>query len=93
LSLLLKESSLKYTQFCFTERYFIVVFKGLLEVSQSLRVENEEFMKRYSDATAKVQQLEEDIVSVTHKAIEKETDLDRYPWYFKEITSVINKAT
>uniref|UniRef100_A0A8C6GSS8 Tax1 (human T cell leukemia virus type I) binding protein 1 n=1 Tax=Mus spicilegus TaxID=10103 RepID=A0A8C6GSS8_MUSSI len=50
--------------------------KGLLEVSQSLRVENEEFMKRYSDATAKVQQLEEDIVSVTHKAIEKETDLD-----------------
>ncbi|KAL1768193.1 tax1-binding protein 1 isoform X1 [Sigmodon hispidus] len=50
--------------------------KGLLEVSQSLRMENEEFMKRYSDATAKAQQLEEDIVSVTHKAIEKETELD-----------------
>lgn len=50
--------------------------KGLLEVSQSLRVENEEFMKRYSDATSKAQQLEEDIVSVTHKAIEKETELD-----------------
>nr|XP_038962975.1 tax1-binding protein 1 homolog isoform X8 [Rattus norvegicus] len=50
--------------------------KGLLEVSQSLRVENEEFMKRYSDATSKAHQLEEDIVSVTHKAVEKETELD-----------------
>ncbi|XP_060235970.1 tax1-binding protein 1 isoform X2 [Meriones unguiculatus] len=50
--------------------------KSLLEVTQSLRVENEEFMKRYSDAAAKAQQLEEDIVSVTHKAIEKETELD-----------------
>lgn len=50
--------------------------KGLLEVSQSLREENEEFMKRYNDATSKAQQLEEDIVSVTHKAIEKETELD-----------------
>ncbi|XP_055467769.1 tax1-binding protein 1 isoform X2 [Psammomys obesus] len=50
--------------------------KSLLEVTQSLRMENEEFMKRYSDAASKAQQLEEDIVSVTHKAIEKETELD-----------------
>ena len=50
-------------------------------------------MKRYNDATSKAQQLEEDIVSVTHKAIEKETELDRYPWHFKEMTLVINKAT
>ncbi|XP_036037560.1 tax1-binding protein 1 [Onychomys torridus] len=50
--------------------------KDLLEVSQSLRMENEEFRKRYSDATSKAHQLEEDIVSVTHKAIEKETELD-----------------
>ncbi|ERE65998.1 putative tax1-binding protein 1 isoform 3 [Cricetulus griseus] len=50
--------------------------KGLLEVSQNLRMEKEEFMKRYTDATSKAQQLEEDIVSVTHKAIEKETELD-----------------
>lgn len=50
--------------------------KGLTEVSQNLKVENEEFKKRYSDATSKALQLEEDIVSVTHKAIEKETELD-----------------
>ncbi|XP_059113842.1 tax1-binding protein 1 isoform X2 [Peromyscus eremicus] len=50
--------------------------KDLLEVSQSLRMENEEFRKRYSDVTSKAHQLEEDIVSVTHKAIEKETELD-----------------
>ncbi|XP_062955621.1 tax1-binding protein 1 isoform X1 [Cynocephalus volans] len=50
--------------------------KGLTEVSQSLKMENEEFKKRYSDATSKALQLEEDIVSVTHKAIEKETELD-----------------
>ncbi|XP_008564755.1 PREDICTED: tax1-binding protein 1 [Galeopterus variegatus] len=49
---------------------------GLTEVSQSLKMENEEFKKRYSDATSKALQLEEDIVSVTHKAIEKETELD-----------------
>ncbi|KAM5187479.1 tax1-binding protein 1 isoform 2-T2 [Callospermophilus lateralis] len=50
--------------------------KGLIEVSQSLKMENEDFKKRYSDATSKALQLEEDIVSVTHKAIEKETELD-----------------
>uniref|UniRef100_I3M1L4 Tax1 binding protein 1 n=1 Tax=Ictidomys tridecemlineatus TaxID=43179 RepID=I3M1L4_ICTTR len=50
--------------------------KGLIEVSQSLKMENEEFKKRYGDATSKALQLEEDIVSVTHKAIEKETELD-----------------
>uniref|UniRef100_A0A9L0J0U3 Tax1 binding protein 1 n=1 Tax=Equus asinus TaxID=9793 RepID=A0A9L0J0U3_EQUAS len=50
--------------------------KGLIEVSQSLKMENEEFKKRYNDATSKALQLEEDIVSVTHKAIEKETELD-----------------
>lgn len=50
--------------------------KGLIDVSQSLKMENEEFKKRYSDATSKALQLEEDIVSVTHKAIEKETELD-----------------
>ncbi|XP_073921294.1 tax1-binding protein 1 isoform X2 [Castor canadensis] len=50
--------------------------KGLIEISQSLKMENEDFKKRYSDATCKALQLEEDIVSVTHKAIEKETELD-----------------
>nr|XP_020145479.1 tax1-binding protein 1 isoform X3 [Microcebus murinus] len=50
--------------------------KALTEVSQTLKMENEEVKKRYSDATSKALQLEADIVSVTHKAIEKETELD-----------------
>ncbi|KAM9245069.1 LOW QUALITY PROTEIN: tax1-binding protein 1 homolog [Dugong dugon] len=50
--------------------------KGIIEVSESLKMENKELKKRCSDATSKVLQLEEDIVSVTHKAIEKETELD-----------------
>lgn len=62
---------------CFS-KYFVVVSKGLTEISQNLKMENEEFKKRYNDATSKALQLEEDIVSVTHKAIEKETELDRY---------------
>lgn len=56
----------------------LFVSKGLIEVSQSLKMENEEIKKRYNDASSKALQLEEDIVSVTHKAIEKETELDRY---------------
>ncbi|KAK2096136.1 Tax1-binding protein 1 [Saguinus oedipus] len=54
----------------------LLISKDLTEVTQSLKMENEEFKKRYSDATSKALQLEEDIVSVTHKAIEKETELD-----------------
>ncbi|KAM6202162.1 tax1-binding protein 1 [Rhynchocyon petersi] len=50
--------------------------KSLTEVSQCLKMENEDFKKRYDDATSKTLQLEEDIVSMTHKAIEKETELD-----------------
>lgn len=62
---------------CFS-KYFVIVSKVLFEVSQSLKMENAEFKKNYNDATSKALQLEEDIVSVTHKAIEKETELDRY---------------
>uniref|UniRef100_A0A4W2FWK5 Tax1 binding protein 1 n=1 Tax=Bos indicus x Bos taurus TaxID=30522 RepID=A0A4W2FWK5_BOBOX len=52
------------------------LLEALTKVSQSLKMENEEFKKRYNDVTSKALQLEEDIVSVTHKAIEKETELD-----------------
>lgn len=61
---------------CFSK--YLLTSQGLTEVTQSLKMENEEFKKRFSDATSKALQLEEDIVSVTHKAIEKETELDRY---------------
>ena len=71
---------------CFS-KYFVIVCKVLFEVSQSLKMENEEFKKIYNDATSKALQLEEDIVSVTHKAIEKETELDRYSRCFKKVSS------
>lgn len=70
---------------CFS-KYFVTVSKVLFEVSQSLKMENEEFKKSYNDATSKALQLEEDIVSVTHKAIEKETELDRYSRCFKKVS-------
>ncbi|XP_015261284.1 PREDICTED: tax1-binding protein 1 isoform X2 [Gekko japonicus] len=43
---------------------------------ETLKTENEEFKKKYEEATSKVVQLEEDIMTVTQKAIAKETELD-----------------
>lgn len=41
-------------------------------------MENEELKRRYNYATSKAVKLEEDILLVTNKSIEKETELDRY---------------
>lgn len=41
-------------------------------------MENEELQKKYNCATSKAVKLEEDILLVTNKSIEKETELDRY---------------
>ncbi|XP_077159796.1 tax1-binding protein 1 isoform X2 [Paroedura picta] len=46
------------------------------ETVESLKTENEEFKKKYEEAISKVVQLEEDIMTVTQKAIAKETELD-----------------
>ncbi|XP_060104681.1 tax1-binding protein 1 isoform X3 [Heteronotia binoei] len=43
---------------------------------ETLKIENEEFKKKYEEAISKVVQLEEDIMTVTQKAIAKETELD-----------------
>lgn len=48
------------------------------KTAETLKTENEEFKKKYEEATSKVVQLEEDIMTVTQKAIAKETELDRY---------------
>ncbi|XP_074801828.1 tax1-binding protein 1 isoform X2 [Natator depressus] len=50
--------------------------KGNLQASETLKIENEELKKRYDETTSKVLQLEEDIMTVTQKAIAKETELD-----------------
>uniref|UniRef100_A0A8C3ICX6 Tax1 binding protein 1 n=1 Tax=Chrysemys picta bellii TaxID=8478 RepID=A0A8C3ICX6_CHRPI len=47
-----------------------------LEASETLKIENEELKKKYDETTSKVLQLEEDIMTVTQKAIAKETELD-----------------
>lgn len=50
--------------------------KGLIEESETLKMESEDFKRKYNYATSKALKLEGDIVSVTNKAIEKETELD-----------------
>lgn len=61
---------------CFSKHF--IVSKGLTEESESLKMENEDFKRRYNYATSKALRLEGDIVLMTNKAIEKETELDRY---------------
>ncbi|XP_054847060.1 tax1-binding protein 1 isoform X3 [Eublepharis macularius] len=50
--------------------------KHNFKAAEILKTENEEFKKKYEEATSKVLQLEEDIMTVTQKAIAKETELD-----------------
>ncbi|XP_030406709.1 tax1-binding protein 1 isoform X2 [Gopherus evgoodei] len=50
--------------------------KDNLQASETLKIENEELKKKYDETTSKVLQLEEDIMTVTQKAIAKETELD-----------------
>uniref|UniRef100_A0A8D0G794 Tax1 binding protein 1 n=1 Tax=Sphenodon punctatus TaxID=8508 RepID=A0A8D0G794_SPHPU len=50
--------------------------KADLQGSEVLKAENEEAKKKYDEAMSKVLQLEEDIMTVTQKAIAKETELD-----------------
>lgn len=50
--------------------------KGLIEESETLKMESEDFKRKYNYATSKALRLEGDVVSVTNKAIEKETELD-----------------
>lgn len=54
------------------------LWKHNFKTVETLKTENEEFKKKYEEATSKVLQLEEDIMTVTQKAIAKETELDRY---------------
>lgn len=52
--------------------------KDHFQITEKLKAENEELKKKYEDAISKVLQLEDDIMTVTQKAIAKETELDRY---------------
>lgn len=46
--------------------------------SQALLEEKEEVKRRLDEATARIIQLEEDLIGVTQKSIQKETELDRW---------------
>ena len=45
--------------------------------SQALQEEKEEVKRRLEEATARIVQLEEDLIGVTQKGLQKETELDR----------------
>uniref|UniRef100_A0A3B5MRW2 Tax1 (human T-cell leukemia virus type I) binding protein 1b n=1 Tax=Xiphophorus couchianus TaxID=32473 RepID=A0A3B5MRW2_9TELE len=48
----------------------------VLHSSQALQEEKEEVKRRLEDATARIVQLEEDLIGVTQKGLQKETELD-----------------
>ncbi|XP_050771646.1 tax1-binding protein 1 isoform X2 [Gymnogyps californianus] len=50
--------------------------KNNIQASEALKTETDDLKKKHDEAAAKVLQLEEDIMTVTQKAIAKETELD-----------------
>lgn len=50
--------------------------QDLLRSSQGLSEEREEVRKRLTEATDRVRQLEEDLLGVTQRGLQKETELD-----------------
>lgn len=50
--------------------------KANIQASETLKTENDDLKKKHEEAASKVLQLEEDIMTVTQKAIAKETELD-----------------
>ncbi|KAK2844462.1 hypothetical protein Q5P01_011121 [Channa striata] len=55
--------------------------------SQALQEEKEEVKRRLEEATARVIQLEEDLIGVTQKGLQKETELDSLKDRLKKLTS------
>ena len=54
--------------------------------SQALQEEREEVKRRLEEATARVLQLEEDLIGVTQKGLQKETELDGFKDKVKKLT-------
>lgn len=57
-----------------------------LHSSQALQEEKEEVKRRLEEATARVVQLEEDLIGVTQKGLQKETELDSLKDRLKKVT-------
>lgn len=54
-----------------------IISKDVQNSAQALQEEKEEVKRRLEEATARVVQLEEDLIGVTQKGLQKETELDR----------------
>lgn len=55
---------------------YFIVSQEIHNSSQALQEEKEEVKRRLEEATARVVQLEEDLIGVTQKGLQKETELD-----------------
>lgn len=55
---------------------YFFVSQEIHNSSQALQEEKEEVKRRLEEATARVVQLEEDLIGVTQKGLQKETELD-----------------
>lgn len=61
----------------FIPSLYFIVFQEVQNSSQALQEEKEEVKRRLEEATSRVIQLEEDLIGVTQKGLQKETELDR----------------
>ncbi|XP_050178103.1 tax1-binding protein 1 isoform X2 [Myiozetetes cayanensis] len=60
--------------------------KSNIQASEALKRESDDLKKKHDEAASKVLQLEEDIMTVTQKAIAKETELDSLKDKLKKVT-------
>lgn len=56
--------------------FYFTVSQEVQSSFQALQEEKEEVKRRLEEATARVLQLEEDLIGVTQKGLQKETELD-----------------
>lgn len=79
----LKHSFIFYLLFFFLviplfQTIYFIVSQEVQNSAQALQEEKEEVKRRLEEATARVIQLEEDLIGVTQKGLQKETELDRW---------------
>lgn len=70
--------SLSFSSFFPLTKLCLIVSQEVHNSSQALQEEKEEVKRRLEEATARVIQLEEDLIGVTQKGLQKETELDKW---------------
>lgn len=74
--------------FFFSVTFIIIVSQEVQSSSQALQEEKAEVKRRLEEANARVVQLEEDLIGVTQKGLQKETELDRWVLGIQNSSSV-----